>query len=362
MRYPFPLLLLTVVALLGLCDPSRGQAPTDAALRARLDTMLTETFPADAPGAAVFVAYRGQVLIEKGYGLADVEAKSPITAGTNFDLASVSKQFTALALMLLADWDQLSFDDDIRKHLPELPARDGKRPIRIRDLLHHTSGLPDYTGFWRDKHSDFSRVTNDDVIDLIKDRPLNFEPGTKYEYSNSNYALMPMIVKRLTRKPFRDFLRDEVFLPLGMTRTVVVDDMSVVVPERAKGYRKAKGEWQRAALDGPICGDGNVFSNVHDLGLWEQAVTAGRLARSATWELAFAPGRLDDGKPTQYGFGWSLGLRNGKRTINHGGSWAGTRTYLGRWPDDRLTVVVLSNAEDGRGSKLRTAIPSAILR
>jgi CubicO group peptidase (beta-lactamase class C family) len=333
-----------------------------ASLRDPIDALLTKEFPADGPGAAVLVVYQGKVLVEKGYGLADLDKKTPITATTNFDLASASKQFTALAVMLLADRGRLDFDDDVRKYLPELPAYNEQRPIRVRDLLHHTSGLPDYTGFWRTKEKDFTKFTNESVLELMKDRKLAFTPGAKHAYSNTNYALLPVIVKRVTKKGFGEFMADEVFGPLGMETTVILDDMKVTIPERAKGYRKARGEWQHAALDGPTCGDGNVFSNLRDLGRWLAAVDAGKLAKAETWRRAFAPATLDDGKEAAYGFGWVIGKRAGKPFLGHGGGWAGTRTFIGRWPDDRLAVVVLSNSEQAQPGRVRVRIADLVLQ
>lgn len=330
-------------------------------LTAELDEYLAKQFPADAPGAAVLVLHRGNVLLERGYGLANVEKKTPISPTTNFDLASCSKQFTALAVMLLADRGNLSFDDDVRKHIPELPAFDEKRPVRIRDLLHHTSGLPDYTSFWKSKFDDFSKLTCEGVVELLKDRKLDFPTGDKFAYSNSNYALLPVIVSRVSGKRFGEFMRDEAFQPLGMNRTVVFDDMATVVPERATGYRKRGKEWQVSALDGPTCGDGNVFSNLQDLARWEAAIAAGKLAKPETWKLAFTPGKSIDGKATKYGFGWNLGERNGKPFQNHGGGWAGTRTAISRFPENQLTIVVLSNNEATSPGRVSNRIADMVL-
>lgn len=314
-------------------------------LTTELDEYLAKQFPADAPGAAVLVLHHGKVFVDKGYGLSNFEKKTPIAPTTNFDLASCSKQFTALAVMLLADRGKLSFDDDVRKHIPELPAYDPERPIRIRDLLHHTSGLPDYTSFWKNKFDDFTKLTCEGVVELLKDRKLDFPTGDKFAYSNTNYALLPVIVSRVSGKRFGEFMRYEVFQPLGMNRTVVFDDMATVVPERATGYRRRGKDWIVSALDGPTCGDGNVFSNLQDLARWDAAISAGMLAKPETWKLAMSPGKTNDGKATKYGFGWNLGERNGKPFQNHGGGWAGTRTAIARFPESQLTIVLLSNNE-----------------
>jgi CubicO group peptidase (beta-lactamase class C family) len=336
------LLFNSLLALSVLADDK----PKDVAvLHERIDSLLTKEFPADEPGAAILILRQGRVVLEKGYRLAHLNPKSPITPATNFDLASMSKQFTALAVMVLADGGKIGFDDDVRKYLPELQAHPGHRPVRIRDMLHHTSGLPDYLGFWETKFKDFTKLTNEGVVELLKGRKLDFPPGTKNEYSNTNYALLAAIVSRVSRRPFHEFMHDEVFHPLGMERTVVVDKMPAVVPGRATGYRRAGGKWEKAIMDGPVCGDGNEFSNLRDLAKWDAAVAAETLAKPPTWRAALTSGKLDNGKETGYGFGWGIENRNGQRFVGHNGGWAGTRTIIGRWIEDRITIVVLSNNE-----------------
>ncbi len=323
-------------------EPSAAERASDPLAQA--EAYLQETFPGDAPGAAVLVIHRGEVLLEKGYGQSDLEDQRPITSATNFDLASVSKQFTAMAVMILADRGKLAFEDDARKFLPELPVFDEKRPIRIADLLQHTSGLPDYLGFWQKRTTDFAEFDNEDVLELMRDVELEFPTGTRFEYSNSNYALLPVLVGRVAEKPFSRFVQQEIFEPLGMRRTVIVDDIQVVVPERAKGYRKDGDAWARAVMDGPTCGDGNVFSNLQDFRRWEAALAASELVAISTYDRAFSPGKLDAGAEFSYGFGWFVDPDVG--FVGHGGGWAGTRTFIGRWLADELTVVVLSNRED----------------
>jgi CubicO group peptidase (beta-lactamase class C family) len=358
----WPSLTLSTVALAFVIATVHSEPPASTTkIHVELDAYLSKQFPVNGPGAAVLVIHRGHPILDKGFGLADVEKKVPISPTTNFDLASCSKQFTALAVMLLADRGKLSFDDDIRKHLPELPVFDQKHPIRIRDLLHHTSGLPDYTSFWKSKYDDFTKLTCEGVVELLKDRKLDFSPGAKFDYSNTNYAFLPVIVSRVSGKRFGDFMREEVFQPLGMNRTVVFDDMSTVVLERATGYRKRGSKWEKSSLDGPTCGDGNVFTNLQDLARWDAAITAGKLANAETWKLAFTPGRTSDGKATKYGFGWNIGERQGKPMHNHGGGWAGTRTAITRFPVNQFTIVVLSNNEATSPGRVSNRIADIVL-
>jgi CubicO group peptidase (beta-lactamase class C family) len=349
-------LVLTSLSL-GLAPLAVGDTPPT--LHDRIDTLLTKEFPADGPGAAILVLRDGKIVVEKGYGVAHLDPNRPITPTTNFDLASMSKQFTALAVMLLADRGKLSFDDDVRKYLPELAAPDGPRPIRVRDLLNQTSGLPDYLGLFAATRGDFSKLTNEGVVKLLKDRKPKPPPGTKFIYSNTNYALLPAIVNRVTNRKFGEFMHDEVFRPLGMDRTVVVDDLAVKVPERATGYGKEEKKWEESVEDGPTCGDGNVFSNLRDLAKWDAAVGE-KLAKPATWQLALSPGKLDNGKETNYGFGWVIQTRAGRRFVWHNGAWAGTRTMIARWPDEHVTIVVLSNNERTKPEKVADRIAEVV--
>ena len=317
----------------------------NVALTAELDDSLQKEFPDAQPGAAVLVRWHGEVLLEKCYGLANLEKKSPITPTSNFDLASVSKPFTAMAILILADRNQLRLEADVREHIPELPIYDASRPIRVEDLLHHTSGLWDYTECWETNPSALTDLTNDVILRSQRNHKLTFPTGTKFEYCNTNYALLPFVVSRVSKKPFADFLRDEIFQPLGMNRTVLMDDLKVSIPERTTGYRKSNSGWEKTLLDVPAFGDGNVFSNLHDLGRWCEVIEKRSLVRPETWKRAFSAGKLDDGTPTDYGFGWFVRTRNEKPLWFHTGVWNGTRTFLGHWPQDELSIVMLCNTE-----------------
>jgi CubicO group peptidase (beta-lactamase class C family) len=343
------------------CLPAAAEDASLASKLAKIEEFLHKKIPADGPGAAVLVVQDGKIIHQKGYGLADLEKKLPITSHTQFDLASVSKQFTAMAILILHDRGQLNIDDDIRKYLPELPEYDPKRPIRIRDLLCHTSGIKDYLFVWRGTDEEFSHLTNEDMLRLLTGQKLVFPTGTKWAYSNSNYLLLPIIVQRVTAKPFRQVLQEEIFRQLGMNHTVVFDSMYATVPERAKGYRKLKEGWKHVAKDAPICGDGNVFTCTEDMAKWDAALREGKLLKPDTLRLAWTPQKLDDGKETQYGFGWGIRCLNGKLIVGHGGGWTGTRTDITRWVDDKLTIVVLCNNEGASPNALAKEIADILL-
>lgn len=318
----------------------------------------------------MLVVQDGKVVHRKGYGLADVERRVPITPQTAFELASVSKQFTAMAVMLLHDRGKLGFDDDVRKHLPELPQFDRRRPIRIRDLLHHTSGLPDYLEFEKIPARVRGKPTNAEVLSELAKHKLSFPTGTRYEYCNSGYILLAQIVERASGRRFTDFLHEEIFSPLDMTHTVGFDDRRAPRRDRAVAYqaakessaiadgdlpetifRKTRADMMKAADAGYlVVGDGSVFSSLEDLAKWDAAVREGRLAKPETWKQAFTNLRLDNSEEPDedYGFGWWLEFDKAGRLscVSHDGSWTGCRTIIARHLDKHLTIVILSNIDE----------------
>src|SRR5262245_5177572 len=320
----------------------RSAEPVTAA-----EELLKQRFPADKPGAAVLIVHNAQPVLMAGYGLADIEKKTAITADTQFDLASVSKQFTAMAVMILAERGKLNYDDPVRKWIPELPEFESPRPIKLRDLLGHTSGLPDYLNLLKGGDYEFCKLTNLDVAPLFGGKKLKRPPGSKFDYSNSNYALLPVVVERSSGRTFSSFLRDHIFQPLGMNHTCVMDKFPYDLENRATGYGRKMmvGKLEVSKRDGPICGDGNVFSTVRDLARWDAGLVENRLVRPDTQNLAWTSGKLDDGKETGYGFGWMVTVDRGNKYIVHGGGWAGTRTVIGRWVSEKITIAILCNDE-----------------
>lgn len=314
-------------------------APRQEDSAARMERILKDRFAEDGPGAAVAVVKDGKVLHTAVRGLADIDRKVAIGPRSVFDLASCSKQFTAMAVMILAERGKLSFEDDARKVLPELPDYDPKRPIRIADLLHMTAGLDDYLELVKD----LARATNEDALKAVAARPLRFPTGTKYEYSNTAYCLLGLIVKRVSGKSYRQFLTDEILTPLEMKDTVVLEG-ATTIHHRVTGYARRKQGWTVDIGDTPnLVGDGSVFSNVLDLARWDRALRENKLVSAKTLELAFTSGMLDSGKRTGYGFGWVTGKGKVAGTVWHNGGWAGTSTYISRNLKNGVTVVLLSN-------------------
>jgi CubicO group peptidase (beta-lactamase class C family) len=321
-------------------------APQDEPSK-QVDELVAKYVSDETPGCAVLVVKGGEVLHKKGYGLANLEHKVAITSETVFDLASVSKQFTATAVMILADRGDLALDDDIRKTLPEMPEHSKERPIRIADLLHQVSGLKDYLGLLDQVKGDPDKLTNEGALKLIAEQKLDFPTGSKWAYSNSNYCLLSTIVARVSKKKFGDFLKAEIFDPLGMKGAAVFDDARKVIPRRAYGYGKRGKGWTVQHSDLATTGDGAILLSLEDFVLWDKALREGKLVKAETLKLAWTAGKLDDGKSHAYGFGWGVGRADDKLVIDHSGGWAGAATWIGRWVDEGLTVVVLSNIAPG---------------
>ena len=297
----------------------------------------------DAPGAAVIVIRDGSVLKRGAFGLADLARGIPIGTDTAFNLASVSKQFTAMAILLLAEEGRLSYDDPITRFLPELSRFGDER--RIRHLLTHSAGLPDYyevmvqvSGVER------PRTLHALAVLAAWGEPL-FPPGERYEYSNPGYELLALIVERASGASYAEFVEKRIFAPLGMTSSVVYDERAPTIARRAYGYRR-EGDGFRLDDDHPLnylIGSGGIYSTVEDLARWDQALYGERLVRRETLAEAFRPARLNGGEEVPYGFGWRLTKHLGLARVWHGGEWLGFQTFIARYPDRRFSVIVLSN-------------------
>ena len=292
----------------------------------KADALVEKAFPNDGPGGVVLVLRKGETLFHKARGLSDLAAARPLEPGSVFDLASLSKPFTSLAILILEERGKLSLDDDIRKHLQELPVR--AKAVRILDLLHMVSGHADYLPLF----DDLAKGTNEEVARRVGAAGLVFPTGTKHAYSNTDYALLGLIVARASGKSYGDFLSEAVFKPLGMKSTVVLQ-AGVDVPRRATGYAREAGAWKVDRLDTPgIVGDGGVFSSAEDLALWDRGLST--LVKPATLRRAFTSGPAGP-----YGLGWVVS----GDTVWHNGRWAGSRSILTRNLKTGLTVIVLSN-------------------
>ena len=325
-------LLLSLMLMTSLPAAASNEFPAQA-----VDAMM-ESYAGEAPGASVLVLRDGVPLLRKAYGLADLEGRVVATPATNYRLASVTKQFTAAAIMLLVEEGRLTLDDRARHWLPSLPhAADS---ITVRHLLTHSSGLIDYedampadaTGQLRDA----------DVLRLLENQcHTYFEPGTGYRYSNSGYALLALIVERASGRSFPDFLRLRIFQPLGMAHTLAYAAGGPSIADRAYGYSESTGGWVRTdqSPTSAVLGDGGIYSSIDDLAKWDAALYDDRLLSDASRKLMFAPHMATDEPGIRYGFGWRI---TGE-TLWHSGETIGFRNVIVRYPDRRLSVILLTN-------------------
>lgn len=304
-----------------------------------IDTLM-RAYEGEGPGAALLVIHNDERLV-RVYGYANVEQKERVTMTTNFRLASVTKQFTAAAILLLFEEQRLSLEDSVRKWLPSLP--DLATPITIRHLLTHTSGLIDYEDVIP---ASMTRELHDqDVLALLeRESKLYFEPGASYRYSNTGYALLALIVEKSSGVTFASFLKTRIFEPLEMGGTVAYEPGISEVRHRAFGYSEAKGEWQRTdqSQTSAVLGDGGIYSSIDDLAKWDAAINDERLLSASSLRAAFAPSTATDDPNIHYGFGWRI---TGE-TLWHSGETIGFRNVIVRWPQRKLTVIVLTNRND----------------
>ncbi len=309
---------------------------------ARVGELFKSYHGENTPGAAVMIIHHGRPVLTKAYGWADLEDKTPVTPQTNFRLASVTKQFTAMCIMMLVEREELNYDMTLQGIFPEFPEY-GKR-ITVRHLLQHTSGLIDYEDLIPDTAT--VQVLDQDVLAMMKQQDSTyFVPGAQHRYSNTGYALLAMIVEKVSQKSFARFLKENIFDPLGMANTVAYEKGVSTVPHRAMGYREDNGRFvgKDQSVTSAVLGDGGIYSSVEDLCKWEQALDTEKLVNMATRQQAFTPAILNDGTPTDYGFGWRIDEYRGHQRQHHTGSTSGFRNVIQRFPADKFAVIILTN-------------------
>jgi CubicO group peptidase (beta-lactamase class C family) len=354
--------LLRHAVLTAVCVAAAGLRPSPAGAQAAAQTQAVDAVVQKSmqtrqfPGVSIAVVKDGKVVVAKGYGFADVEKSIKATEQTIYQLASVTKQFTAAAILLLVDDGKVSLDGRITEILPGLPA--AWSPVTVRHLLTHTSGIKSYTDVFGEKKTPDSQVfTADQILALVKDAPLAFTPGEKYAYCNTGYYLLGMIVEKASGKPYGTFVADRIFKPLGMTSTAL-DDYADARPTRAKGYSTANGQTKPAEHTHPTqpFAAGALVSNVPDLIKWDAALAARKLLEPASYDAMWTPMRLNDGKPSTYAMGWEVEPYRGHTRQAHGGGISGFSTFVARFPDDKVTIVALVNQGGGAAGSLVNGI------
>jgi CubicO group peptidase (beta-lactamase class C family) len=329
-----------------LSAPLSAQNPADR----DIDAVFAEFDVPGSVGCALGVARDGEFLYKKGYGYANLDWGIPITPSTVFYVGSVSKQFTAAAIALLAHEGKLDLDDDIRKFLPEMPLRDPR--VTIRQVVHHISGVPDmYRVMQQHGLSTWDRFTREQALELLARQELDFPPGERYSYSNGGYFLLSMIVERASGRSLREYTTEKIFAPLGMTNTHFHDDPVHIVPRRAMSYLPRKERDQ--GVDGSyyqsyqgnfaLPGAGGLYTTVEDLLQWDRNFSNNRLGGSDFIEVIHTKGILNNGEVLNYAFAIEEGEHRGLKTIGHTGSFMGFKAYYVRFPEQRFATWVLCN-------------------
>jgi CubicO group peptidase (beta-lactamase class C family) len=352
------LLLLASLALpaVAAAQPAAAAASTSsqaAAVDAVVEkAMQTRQFPA----ASIAVVKDGTVVLARGYGLSDVEKSIKATEQTVYQLASVTKPFTAMAILMLVEDGKLSLDGQITEILPGLPA--AWAPVTVRHLLSHTSGIKSYTDVFGEKKVAESQVfTAEQILALVKDAPLTFTPGEKFAYCNTGYYLLGMIVEKASGKPYGTFVADRIFKPLGMTSTSL-DDYADARPVRARGYSFDNGQTRPATHTHPSqpVAAGALVSTVVDLAKWDAALTSRKLLKPASYDLMWTAMRFSSGTASHYALGWEVQPYRTRPRQSHGGGITGFSTFLARFPDDKVTVIALVNQSGGAGQALANGV------
>jgi CubicO group peptidase (beta-lactamase class C family) len=328
-----------------------GTPPQD--LTAKIDAFVeAEIAKQNVPGVSLAIIRTGQPPLIRSFGLANIEHRVPVTPETIFQSGSVGKQFTSAAVMLLVEDRKLNVDDKVSKYLRGIP--DAWRNLTIRHLLTHTGGLTDYPdGF------DFRRdYTEDELLKIIAGIPLAFDPGEKHQYSNLGYVTLGILISKVTGKFYGDFLRERVFRPLEMTTARIISEADIV-PHRAAGYVLVGGvlknqKWVSPTLN--TTADGSLYVSVLDMVKWDAGLRSTTFLKPASRDVMWTQLTLNNGSHQPYGFGWGVQTRAGHRVVEHGGSWQGFRSFITRYIDDGLTVIVLMNGAGGQPAALAKGV------
>jgi CubicO group peptidase (beta-lactamase class C family) len=344
------------VSLLLLVLPLAAPAQVSAT---QIDAIFASLKSNNAPGAAVFVVHNGHVEFGQGYGVTDLRTQHKIDPETNFRLASFTKQFTAACIILLVHDGKLHYGDHLTDIFPEFPAY-GKS-ITVRNLLNHTSGLPDYEDVLMKQYPNtpdekIPQILDAGVLKLLEQQSSGkFAPGSKWEYSNSGYAALAMIIEKVSGKSYGQFLQERIFVPLKMNNTLAYEKGKNEVPHRAYGHTETAGTWHETdqSPTSAVLGDGGIYSSIDDLAKWDRALGDHTLLTEAEMQPALTavqptdgPAKFPDGPSVSYGFGWFVDPYKGHKRMSHDGNTIGFRTTIQRFADDKLTIIILANRSD----------------
>lgn len=360
---------MVVVALLITATASPLSRLSAQVIRPTADdlTVMDERIQAEMtanniPGVLIGVASRGRLLHVQSYGMANVELRVPVSDSTVFEIGSISKQFVATAIMLLVEEGRVGLDDGIHKYLHDLPSE--WLGVTVRQLLTHTSGIPDYEEIQTYEAYRF-RFTPEQIIRVAHSRPMDFEPGTGWYYSNTGYFLLSLIVERIEGRPLGQVLRSRIFEPLGMNQTRLADPEDII-PHRASGYwvdRMGVELMNRDATQpSSTLGAGGILSSVHDMAKWDEALYGEQLLSEASKAAMWTPTVLPNGDNTGYAFGWSVRPYRGHRSVGHGGQVAGFVANFTRLLDDEVAIIVFANRYRVSSGRIRDIVADTFLQ
>ncbi len=338
MKIPYALQIACLLSL--FTTAAMAQAPPDP-----VDQYIqAEMTKRQIPGLSLLVVRDGKIVRAQGYGLSNVELQVPVKPETVFQSGSMGKQFAATAVMMLVEEGKIHLDDPLTKYFTDAPP--AWTQVTVRQLLSHTASFTDYPD-----NFDFRRDrTEAEMLKIVEGIPLAYPPGTKFDYSNLGYLTLGILIHRVTGEFYGDFLQERIFQPLGMTTTRIISEADII-PNRAAGYRLVKGklknqEWVAPTLN--TSADGSLYFSILDLAKWDAAQGTEKLLKQSSWQQMWTIAKLNNGKPNpgDYGFGWFIESIRGHRIIEHEGEWQGFATQISRYADDKLTIVVLTNAAD----------------
>jgi CubicO group peptidase (beta-lactamase class C family) len=349
----FIAICLLLVAQASAQTPAASPLPSRQEITRKVDEYMSAAVRVNRFSGAVLVARDGQPVVNRGYGMANIELGVPNTPQTVFRIGSVTKQFTGMAIVMLQERGKLSVNDPICKYLSDCPQ--AWQPITIKNLLTHTAGIPNYTEFPDFMKTAAAETTSGELTNRFRDKPLQFALGEKYAYSNSGYYLLGTIIERASGKSYADFLQENIFSPLGMKQTGY-DSPVRIIKNRAAGYARTNEGFINAA---PISmstaySAGALYSTVEDMLLWDQALYTEKLVSRKSLDEAFTPFK------SNYGYGWSIGKRYDRQVIAHGGGIFGFSSYIARYPADRVTVIVLSNVEGAPSGEIANNLSAIV--
>ncbi len=340
--------------LIGISSFAQGD------IAAKVDPLFSDYNRPDVPGASVQIMQGGDILFEKGYGLRDLESSQPVTKHSNFRLASLSKQFTAMAAAILLADGKLTQEMTLQEIFSDFPDY-GKR-VKVGHLIHHTSGLKDYESLIPSGHT--KQVLDADVLEMVKRQPTTiFAPGSRYQYSNTGYVVLAQVVEKISGVSFASFVKARIFDPLWMKRSEVYQGSGDTISERAYGYTANGSGFKRTdqSVTSATQGDGGIYTSIADLFFWNRALDGNPLLPTNLQNEIFKPGTLNNGSPVNYGFGWELGSYRGLKCFSHTGSTIGFRTAIQRYPDKQFSVLVLVNRAGAAPWDIARAIVDRIL-